>query len=131
MLAVQAVEAWGEGTDRRRIASGFARHRLGEGTPSRGMAGQKPYPSLEALRKLEASLNDHLCDQHGWADAHDDAQVHDDAYVEPVPPPVAKSRRWFARRDPLDRRMRIMLLWPRMRKLVLVGGTLGGLALIG
>src|ERR1700730_17421363 len=36
---------------------------VGEETPSRGMAVQRPYPSLEALRKLEASLNVGLCEQ--------------------------------------------------------------------
>src|SRR5262245_6168381 len=91
------------------------------------MAGQKPYPSLEALRKLEASLNGHLREQPDGSHVQD----HEDACAEHVPPPAAKARRWFSRSDPFDRQMRLMLWWPRVRKLVLVGGTAGSLALIG
>src|SRR5262249_29144636 len=47
------------GVGKRRGAS--TRHFVGraavEGTPSRGMGDRKPYPNLEALRKLEASLH--------------------------------------------------------------------------
>ena len=80
------------------------------------MADQQAYPNIAALRKLEASLNMHLRDQSA---AHD------------TPRPIAITFRLRVRRlNRRDWRMRLMLWWPRLRKLTLVAGTLGGVTLL-
>src|SRR5262249_29064530 len=76
-----------------------------EGTPSRGMAAGQPYPSLEALLKLEASLKDQFAG-HG-ASPQDDGEVRRAGAASCVD----KGR-------------------TRLRKLAVVGGTLGGLVLL-
>ena len=95
-----------------------------EGTPSRGMAGQQPYPSLEALRKLEASLNANLSEQDTWT------QAQDEVHQQRASPLSRTSRFLFSRSNSFDRRMRLLLWWPRLRKLTFVGGTIGGLVLL-
>src|SRR5215831_14221158 len=83
-----------------------------EGTPSRGMAAGQPYPSLEALLKLEASLKDQLCGHE--ASPQDDGEV----------------RRAGAASCVDKGRMRLRAWYPRLRKLAVVGGTLGGLVFL-
>ena len=92
------------------------------------MARQQPYPSLEALRKLEASLDAHLCNRDACT-ADDVAQHHHDA---PLPsssaPKSLASKLWPARgssQGSCDWQTRLVLWWPRLRKLTFVGGTLG------
>jgi hypothetical protein len=92
------------------------------------MARQQPYPSLEALRKLEASLDAHLCNGDACT-ADDVAQHHHDA---PLPsssaPKSLASKLWPAHgssRGNCDWQTRLVLWWPRLRKLTFVGGTLG------
>jgi hypothetical protein len=85
------------------------------------MAVRAPYPSIEALRKLEASLGVGLCKQ---APASDDARAErrDSSW---------RVLSWRSERCALDWRMRLMLWWPRVRMLTFIGGTLGGLVLLG
>src|SRR5262249_14556950 len=83
-----------------------------EGTPSRGMAAGQPYPSLDALLKLEASLKDRLCGHE--ASTQDDGEV----------------RRAGAASCVDKGRMRLRAWYPRLRKLAVVGGTLGGLVFL-
>src|SRR5215510_5506317 len=83
-----------------------------EGTPSRGMAAGQPYPTLEALLKLEASLKDQLCGHE--ASPQDDGEV----------------RRAGAASCVDKGRMRLRAWYPRLRKLAVVGGTLGGLVFL-
>jgi hypothetical protein len=97
------------------------------------MARQQPYPSLEALRKLEASFDAHLCNRDACT-ADDVAQHHQDA---PLPsssaPKSLASKLWPARRSSLgscDWQTRLVLWWPRLRKLTFVGGTLGGVGML-
>ena len=92
------------------------------------MARQQPYPSLEALRKLEASLDAHLCNRDACT-ADDVAQHHHEA---PLPsssaPKSLASKLWPARgssQGSCDWQTRLVLWWPRLRKLTFVGGTLG------
>jgi hypothetical protein len=110
----------------------------GTGTPSRGMARQQPYPSLEALRKLEASLNTHHC---GHDARNHDAWTADDAvpYHHGAPQPSSSapqslaSKLWPSRGSShrsCDWQTRLVLWWPRLRKLTFVGGTLGGVVLL-
>ena len=81
-----------------------------EGTPSRGMAVQQSNSDLEALRKLEASLNADLC--------------------------APDTRRHYRIRPatrltcPLSRLMGLRLWGPRVRKFVVIGGSLCGLVLV-
>src|SRR5262249_25952539 len=86
-----------------------------EGTPSRGMALRQAYPSLEALRKLEASLKEHFCPQNAPAQAATD---------------TARASRSPSR--PTCGKIRILLrAWcPRLRKVALVSGTLGGAVML-
>src|SRR5262249_20951550 len=86
-----------------------------EGTPSRGMALRQAYPSLEALRKLEASLKEHFCPQNAPAQAATD---------------TARASRSPSR--PTCGKIRILLRGgcPRLRKVALVSGTLGGAVML-
>src|SRR5499426_398940 len=83
-----------------------------EGTPSRGMAAGQPYPSLEALLKLEASLKDQLCGHE--ASPQDDGEVPRACAASPLSATsLGKGR------------LRLRAWYPRLRKLAVVGGTLG------
>jgi hypothetical protein len=87
-----------------------------EGTPSRGMAAGQSYPSLEALRKLEASLNEQLCEQRAPAQADDE---------------IRRASRLISATSCLgDGPMRLRSWCPRLRKFALIGGTLGGVVLL-
>ncbi len=93
-----------------------------EGTPSRGMARQQPYASLEALRKLEARLATDLCERDAWPPEPD--ELHK---------PRAAPFRWFSflrRSFPIAPGLRPVLWRPGMRKLALVAGSLGGIVVI-
>jgi len=94
------------------------------------MARQQTYPSLEALRRLEASLPVHLCAraaEHA-APPHDEVSEPDAAPSQPA----SKFRmRGAASYAACDWRMRLMLWWPRLRKLAFVGATLGSVVLGG
>ena len=82
------------------------------------MAGQHGNPSLEALRKLEESLAGHFCEQEPPAS-------------DEVRRPRAFPLSWWGRLWPahrVDLEMSLLLWWPRLRKLALVSGGLGGLA---
>ncbi len=81
------------------------------------MAVQQSHSSLEALRKLEASLHLHLCQRDAPTSADDEVQAA----------PRARLISPIARLCAFDWRMR---RWPRLRKLVLGGATLGGLVLL-
>jgi hypothetical protein len=81
------------------------------------MAVQQSHSSLEALRKLEASLHLHLCERDAPTSADDEVQAA----------PRARLISPIARLCAFDWRMR---RWPRLRKLVLGGATLGGLVLL-
>ena len=84
------------------------------------MAGQHVHPSLEALRKLEESLAGHFCEQEPPAP---------DEVRRPRASPLSWwGRLWAARPHRVDLEMSLLLWWPRLRKLALVGGGLGGLA---
>jgi len=89
-----------------------------EGTPSRGMAVGQPYPSLEALLKLEASLTGKLCEQEAWTQDDDELRR-----ASSLPLISATSCRG-------DVRMRLRSWGPRLRKFAFVGGTLGCLVLL-
>src|SRR6516164_7991247 len=86
-----------------------------EGTPSRGMAAGQPYPSLEALRKLEASLKHQLCGHEASPQA--DGKVRRACASAPI-----------SATSGVDKgRMRLRAWYPRLRQLAAVGATLGGL----
>src|SRR5215468_6686126 len=89
-----------------------------EGTPSRGMAAGQPYPSLEALLKLEASLKDQLCGHE--ASPQDDGEVRRACASAPSSSTSCVDKG----------RMRLRAWYPRLRKLAVVGGTLGGLVFL-
>jgi Protein of unknown function len=119
------------------------------------MAVQKPYPSLEALRRLEASLNvaprvktaraqdtcaqsasvqhapaqqdapSQVADsQPAWApdDDSQDQHQHEQYQHRPSSRRLISVRSWLGT---VDWRMWLLLWWPRLRKLTLIGGTLG------
>jgi Protein of unknown function len=75
------------------------------------MAPGQSYPSLEALRKLEASLKE-LCDQGAWTD--DESRR---ASPSPLSSAICAERRLRAG-------------GPRLRKFAIAGGTLGGVFLL-
>src|SRR5262245_28628400 len=79
------------------------------------MAGQPTHPDIAALRKLEASLNVHLQEHDAWPPegAPDHAQVSR----------VRQLKRF-------DWRMRSFLWGPRVRKVAIVGGALGGVVFV-
>src|SRR5262245_47127182 len=101
------------------------------------MARQQPYPSLEALQRLEASLKVHLCPHDAHTTADDGSLDHEDHYQEDhqdaVSPNAASPKSRSARiasRHSCDWRMKLMLWWPRVRKLVFVGGSVGGVVML-
>jgi len=121
------------------------------------MAGRQPYPSLEALRKLEDSLNAQRCDRTARPPnaRPPNARPQNPQPQNPQPqtarPPSsdparrqrASPPRPIRRASPLARvslllstlvgpdwRMRLMLWWPRLRKLTFIGGTVGGVVLL-
>jgi hypothetical protein len=80
------------------------------------MAAGQPYPSLEALRKLEASLNEQLREHGAWTQDGDESR-----------------RAWLSRLScgiSGEARMRLRAWCPRLRKFVFVGGTLGALGML-
>src|SRR5262249_21577226 len=122
-----------------------------EGTPSRGMARRQPYPSIEALRKLEQSLHMHARAPDACAQSSE-PQTAKPQRASPAPAARraglsagAGAWRWRSLRwqswQLLHRRawqflqsrewgLRLLLWWPRLRKLTIVGGALGGIALL-
>jgi AsmA-like C-terminal region/Protein of unknown function len=98
------------------------------------MARQQTYPSLEALRRLEASLNLHLCDQGAGSadDAASNAAASNEASAAPAPqaPPKRRLRRASGPIE-CEWRTRLLLWWPRLRKLAFVGGTIASLVFGG
>jgi hypothetical protein len=120
------------------------------------MADQRAYPSLEALRKLEKSLNVHLRDQDAsprsvtGARATPEGEAARRPRVSPqqrlaknpsaknpsTKNPSAKNSRSKNSRISISQLYRpewlmpLLLLWPRVRKLVFVGGALGTVALL-
>src|SRR5262249_41304617 len=80
------------------------------------MALRQAYPSLEALRKLEASLKEHFCPQNAVVQADTDTAG---ASLSPLSRPTCG-------------KIRILLrAWcPRLRKVALVSGTLGGAVML-
>src|SRR5215475_11272456 len=95
-----------------------------EGTPSRGMAAGQSYPSLEALLKLEASLKNQLCGQEA---SPQDGEV---ARVCASSPISSTSCLGKGRMRPRTWGLRSRAWYPRLRKLAVVGGTLGGVVLL-
>src|SRR5262245_5811935 len=95
-----------------------------EGTPSRGMAAGQSYPSLEALLKLEASLKNQLC---GHEASPQDGEV---ARVCASAPISSTSCLGKGRMRPRTWGPRLRAWYPRLRKLAVVGGTLGGVFLL-
>ena len=95
-----------------------------EGTPSRGMAAGQSYPSLEALLKLEASLKNQLC---GHEASPQDGEV---ARVCASSPNSSTSCLGKGRMRPRTWGPRLRAWYPRLRKLAVVGGTLGGVVLL-
>ncbi|HEX4826996.1 MAG TPA: hypothetical protein VFV12_02130, partial [Xanthobacteraceae bacterium] len=89
-----------------------------EGTPSRGMAAGQSYPSLEALLKLEASLKDQLCGHE--PSPQDDGEVPRAWASSPISSTSCLGKG----------RMRLRAWYPRLRKLAVVGGTLGAVVLL-
>ena len=81
-----------------------------EGTPSRGMAVQQSNSDIEALRKLEASLNADPCAP--------DTRRHN--RIRPATRATC----------PLSRLMGLRLWGPRVRKFVIIGGSLCGFVLV-
>ena len=76
------------------------------------MALHQSYPSLEALQKLEACLNQHLCGQ--------DARGPAEGGIERGPSVVSTMSRWDAAFDRLSR----LRLPPSLRRFAAVGGGL-------
>ena len=103
-----------------RFAIGIARARgaesVVEGTPSRGMAPGQLHLSLEALRKLEASLKQHLCEQQTRGEGGDEG-----ARASPSPLSAAICG---------EGRARLRAWCPRLRRFAIVGGTVGGLVML-
>jgi uncharacterized protein DUF3971 len=105
------------------------------------MARQQPYPSLEALRRLEVSLNAHLCPHDArtsidasldHADQYQDdydQQDHQDAVAPSAALPKSRAAR-IASGHSCDWRTKLMLWWPRVRKLTFVGGSVGGIVML-
>ena len=86
------------------------------------MAAGQPYPTLEALLKLEASLKEHLCGHEASPRGGDELRR-----VRACSPRSSRSRlgeRWMRLR-------KFVRAWcPQLRKFAIVGGTLGGLVLL-
>jgi hypothetical protein len=87
-----------------------------EGTPSRGMAPGQLHLSLEALRKLEASLQQHLCEQETQGEDADGATRASPLRLSPA----------ICRQG----RSRLRAWCPRLRQFAVVGGTVGGLVML-
>src|SRR5438876_760858 len=98
------------------VASPRGAESVVEGTPSRGMARGQAYPSLEALRNLEASLKEHFCPHNASAQADTDTARAS---------PSQLSR-------PTCGKIRMLLhAWsPRRRKFALVSGTLSAAVML-
>jgi Protein of unknown function len=81
------------------------------------MAVRQSYPCLEALQKLEASLDLHLCGQgaHGQSD-------DDEHSAAPLTSPTSHAS--------FSKRTRLCVWWPRLRKLAFVGGGLGAVIML-
>jgi hypothetical protein len=86
------------------------------------MAAGQPYPTLEALLKLEASLKEHLCGHEASPQDGDE---------------VRRVRTWSPRSSRLRlgegwmRLRKFVRAWcPQLRKFAIVGGTLGGLVFL-
>src|SRR3979411_302200 len=112
------------------------------------MAVQPPYLSLEALRKLEASLGVGLCKQDTRRDDSRPERRRSSwrlmswrfsRHLGSLRPSPLRSEPGPLRSEPsplrseqcvVDWRMRLLLWWPRVRMLTYVGGTLGGLVLL-
>jgi hypothetical protein len=90
-----------------------------EETPTRGMAHQQPYPTLETLRKLEACLSVKS------PSPHQARKCPPDQFATPVP-----SALHFAFKHWLWR-TRELLLRPRMRKAAITAAVIGGVGLLG
>src|SRR5215472_1998110 len=93
-----------------------------EGTPRRGMAAGQPYPTLEALLKLEASLKEHLCGHE--ASPQDGDEVRRVRACSPLSSRSRLGEGWVRLRT-------FVRAWcPQLRKFAIVGGTLGGLVFL-
>jgi len=79
------------------------------------MADQPTHPNIAALRKLEASLNAHLHEQDAW---------------EPDREPDHYQASCVRQLSRFDWRMRLFLWGPRVRKVAVVGGAIGGVGLV-
>src|SRR5258708_7177180 len=86
------------------------------------MAAGQPYPTLEALLKLEASLKEHLCGHE--ASPQDGDEVRRVRACSPLSSRSRLGEGW--------RRLRkFVRAWcPQLRKFAIVGGTLGGLVFL-
>ena len=86
------------------------------------MAAGQPYPTLEALLKLEASLKEHLCGHEASPQEGDELRR-----VRACSPLSSRSRLgegWMRLR-------KFVRAWcPQLRKFAIVGGTLGGLVFL-
>jgi len=80
------------------------------------MAPGQLHLSLEALRKLEASLKQHLCEQHPPGEGGDEG-----ARASPSPLSAAICG---------ESRTRLRAWCPRLRQFAIVGGTVGGLVML-
>jgi len=80
------------------------------------MAPGQLHLSLEALRKLEASLKQHLCEQHPPGEGGDEG-----ARASPSPLSAAICG---------EGRTRLRAWCPRLRQFAIVGGTVGGLVML-
>ena len=87
-----------------------------EGTPSRGMAPGQLHHSLAALRKLEASLKQHLCEQGTPGDGNGEQAR---ASSSPLSSAICG-----------EGRTRLRAWCPRLRQFAVVSGALGGLVML-
>src|SRR5437588_6027339 len=80
------------------------------------MARGQAYPSLEALRNLEASLKEYFCPHNASAQADTD---------------TARASPFLLSRPTCGKIRMLLRAWsPRLRKFALVSGTLGGLVML-
>jgi hypothetical protein len=86
------------------------------------MAAGQPYPTLEALLKLEASLKEHLCGHE--ASPQDGDEVRRVRACSPLSSRSRLGEGWMRLR-------KFVRAWcPQLRKFAIVGGTLGGLVFL-